>query len=105
MTTKVPQLRAGEQLACSACTTKVVVVSAPADGTSDIVCGDTPLQPAKSVTQPPKDGADPGTLIGKRYVNADGTVELLCTSSGSGVLTCDGTVMELKSAKALPASD
>ncbi|MYR06762.1 hypothetical protein GTV32_10800 [Gordonia sp. SID5947] len=105
MTTKVPQLRAGEQLACETCSTKVVVVTAPADGAAEITCGGTTLQPAKSVTQPGRDGSEPGVLIGKRYVNAEETVELLCTAAGSGPLTCDGTTMTIKTAKALPASD
>ncbi|MGC4963200.1 hypothetical protein ACPXCG_04130 [Gordonia sp. DT218] len=105
MTTRVPPLRAGEQLACPTCTTKVVVVKAPADGVAEIICGETPVQPVKSVTQPPKDGSAPGVLIGKRYVNADETVELLCAAAGAGPLICDGTEMTLKSAKALPASD
>ncbi len=52
---------------------------------------------------PPAPGAT--TLIGKRYVDATETVELLCTSSGTGALSCDGTEMVLKSAKPLPASD
>ena len=45
------------------------------------------------------------TLIGKRYVNAAESVELLCTSSGAGALTCDGVPMSSKAAKPLPASD
>lgn len=105
MTTKELQLRAGEQLACATCTTRVVVVSAPGDAAVEIICGDTALQPAAAVTSPPKDGAEPATVIGKRYVNAEETVELLCTSSGSGALMCGGSAMTLKSAKALPASD
>jgi hypothetical protein len=52
---------------------------------------------------PPAPGA--ATLIGKRYVDATETVELLCTSSGTGQLTCDGVAMTLKAAKSLPASD
>ena len=52
---------------------------------------------------PPAPGAV--TLIGKRYVDASETVELLCTSSGAGQLTCDGVQMTLKVAKPLPASD
>jgi hypothetical protein len=52
---------------------------------------------------PPVPGA--ATLIGKRYVDATETVELLCTSSGTGALSCDGAEMVLKAAKPLPASD
>jgi hypothetical protein len=49
--------------------------------------------------------ADPATLIGKRYVDASDSLELLCTYSGKGELSCDGVPMTLKSAKPLPASD
>ncbi|MBB4774880.1 hypothetical protein F4557_003298 [Actinomadura catellatispora] len=38
-------------------------------------------------------------------MNAAETLELLCTSSGTGELSCDGTPMALKAAKPLPASD
>lgn len=52
-------------------------------------------------------GAAPGagTLIGKRYVDASGALELLCTAAGTGPLACDGAEMEIKAAKPLPASD
>lgn len=59
---------------------------------------------AAGQSAPPNDG-DPVTLVGKRYVNADETIELLCTSSGAGELSCDGVPMTLKAAKPLPASD
>ncbi|GAB89678.1 hypothetical protein [Gordonia rhizosphera] len=105
MTTEAPQLRVGEQLACPTCSTKVVVVKAPAGGEASVTCDGSPLQPARSVTQPAPDGAEPKTLIGKRYVDADDSVELLCTASGSGQLSCGGSAMTIKAAKALPASD
>jgi hypothetical protein len=38
-------------------------------------------------------------------VDATESVELLCTSSGTGVPTCDGEPMAMKAAKPLPASD
>jgi hypothetical protein len=43
--------------------------------------------------------------MGKRYVDADDTVELLCTKAGDGLPAVDGRLMQLKEAKALPASD
>jgi len=54
---------------------------------------------------PSPGGTDAATLIGKRYTDATGSVELLCTSSGVGVLSCDGEPMMIKAAKPLPASD
>ncbi|NDZ96116.1 hypothetical protein G3I13_04950 [Streptomyces sp. SID6673] len=105
MTTEVLPLRAGEQLACSTCSTKVVVVAATSEVNPEITCGGTVLQAAKTVASPAPDGSQPATLIGKRYVTGDETVELLCTSSGSGSLECNGEAMSLKAAKSLPASD
>jgi hypothetical protein len=63
------------------------------------------MVPAAAGQQSPGGAAGAGTLIGKRYVDAGQTVELLCTASGAGTLTCDGTPMALKAAKPLPASD
>lgn len=98
-------LRPGEQLASTVCGTKVVVVRAPAAAAPVLTCGGSPLVPAATATPVAPAGGEPATLIGKRYVDAADTVELLCTSSGSGELSCDGTPMTIKAAKALPASD
>jgi hypothetical protein len=46
-----------------------------------------------------------GTLIGKRYIDAQDRAEMLCTQGGQGSLTFDGVVMSVKQAKALPSSD
>ena len=46
-----------------------------------------------------------GTLIGKRYVNADESIEILCTKGGKGSLMLDGVPLEVKQAKQLPSSD
>jgi hypothetical protein len=98
-------LRPGDQLASTVCTAKVIVIRVPAEGRPLIACGGSPMVPALSAPQPAGVQADPATLIGKRYVDGTGTLELLCTSSGAGVLSCDGDPMTLKAAKPLPASD
>lgn len=46
-----------------------------------------------------------GTLLGKRYVNEAGDLELLCTKPGDGSLASNGVTLMLKEAKALPSSD
>ena len=96
-------LRPGDQLASTTSTTRVVVVRVTA-GAPEITCGGQPMVPAEGA-RPQSADAEAVTLIGKRYVDASETVELLCTSSGSGALACDGAEMTLKSAKPLPASD
>jgi hypothetical protein len=100
-----PVLRPGDLLASAVCATKVVVIRCPAESGPLIACGGAPMVPAASAPAPPPGGAEPVTLIGKRYTDAAGTVELLCTSSGTGVLSCDGAPMTLRAAKPLPASD
>lgn len=98
-------LKPGTQLASTVCTTRVVVVKAPADREPVIECGGSPMTVAAPGAKPAPPGPDAATLIGKRYVDEADTVELLCTSSGTGELTCDGAPMTLKTAKPLPASD
>jgi hypothetical protein len=44
-------------------------------------------------------------LIGKRYIDAQERVEMLCTQGGQGSLTFEGVVLSVKQAKALPSSD
>jgi len=104
MASPAPTLRPGDQLASAVCTTRVVVVRAAA-GARTITCGGSPMVPAAAAQPTPPTGSDAVTLIGKRYVDATETLELLCTSSGSGELGCDGVPMTLKAAKPLPASD
>ncbi len=105
MTMPVPSLRPGDQLASTVCTTKVVVIRVPQDRRPVIECGGSPMVTGTPSGPPSPAGADAATLIGKRYTDATGSVELLCTSSGAGVLSCDGEPMMIKAAKPLPASD
>ncbi|NNN28864.1 hypothetical protein HLK59_00555 [Streptomyces sp. S3(2020)] len=105
MTSPAPTLRPGDQLAGTQATTRVVVVRAPAGRRPEITCGGTPMIPATGAPPAPATDAAPDTLLGKRYVDADGTLELLCTSAGAGELACDGVPMTVKAAKPLPASD
>ena len=46
-----------------------------------------------------------GSLIGKRFADADSGLELLVTKAGAGTLTLDGVALPLKEAKPLPSSD
>lgn len=100
-----PTLRPGAQLASTVCATRVIVVRAPAQGQPEIACGGSAMVDAVTAGKPTNGAGDAVTLIGKRYVNEAGTVELLCTASGAGALSCDGVPMTLKAAKPLPASD
>jgi hypothetical protein len=44
-------------------------------------------------------------VLGKRYVDTDTGLEVLCTKPGPGVLTADGRQLTIKAPTALPASD
>lgn len=105
MTQSAATFRPGDQLASTVSSTKVVVIKTPAEDQPTIACGGSPMVPAASAEPVPPGTAAAVTLIGKRYVDAAGTLELLCTASGAGALTSDGVELTLKSAKPLPASD
>jgi hypothetical protein len=105
MTSPAPALRPGDQLASTVCATRVVVIRAPAERRPVIACGGSPMVSGTPGQRSPAAEATGATLIGKRYVDAPETIELLCTSSGAGVLSCDGAPMTVKAAKPLPASD
>jgi hypothetical protein len=100
-------LKAGARLVSSVCDTQVMVVKAPG-GEHDLRCGGTPMLGA-AVTASGAVSLDPahagGTLIGKRYVNADESIELLCTKGGKGALVLNGAPLAIKQAKQLPSSD
>lgn len=96
-------MKPGTRLKSAACDTEVMVIRC-ADG--QIECGGVPMGEAK----PAEAGAlspdfSGGTLMGKRYVDADGKFELLCVKPGKGSLSVDGALLVTKDAKPLPASD
>ncbi|MFC9834223.1 hypothetical protein ACFVKB_10450 [Rhodococcus sp. NPDC127530] len=100
-------LKTGARLRSQVCTTEVIVVRA-GSGDVTLTCGGQPMiDPAGS----PAEGLTPagdlagGTMIGKRYTDTAGSVEVLATKSGEGSLALGDEVLALKSAKPLPSSD
>jgi hypothetical protein len=103
----VPVLKPGTRLRSAVCSTEVMVIQAPA-GEVELTCGGAPMSPLGSPApsaEPAKSGDSPGTLIGKRYVDAGGDLELLCTRAGTGALAVSGAPLAVKGAKPLPSSD
>jgi hypothetical protein len=99
-------LKPGLRLKSQISETEIVVVKG--SGAHELTCGGVSVvtleeQPAAGVSMAPDQAGT--TLLGKRYTDADGTVEVLCTKPGDGALSLDGAALEIKSAKALPASD
>jgi hypothetical protein len=101
------ELRPGSRLRSAVDATEVVVVKPPA-GPVDLRCGGHPMVPLGSeggVGATPSPDHAGGTLLGKRYVDADQTLEMLCTKPGDGSLSVGDEPLEIKEAKPLPASD
>ena len=100
------QLKAGTRMRSAVCKTEVMVIAAPADEIA-VSCGGAPMIDAKE--EPAGGDVDPafaeGTLLGKRYVNEAGNLELLCVKPGDGSLAVDGTALVLKESKPLPSTD
>ncbi len=95
-------MKPGSKLKSAVCDTEVMVIRA-AEGSLE--CGGVPMADApESAGEPNPDFAE-GTQMGKRYVDADGTVEVLCVKAGKGSLSMDGVALTTKEAKSLPSSD
>ncbi|MDQ2754224.1 MAG: hypothetical protein M3R71_01595 [Actinomycetota bacterium] len=104
-------LRAGGRLACPQCPTEVVVVRA-ANGDPSITCqgvGLVDITEPRALAGHAGDRADQpagdGPLLGKRYVDEQTDLELLCTKAGPGTLACDGRPLGIRAPKPLPSSD
>ena len=95
-------LSAGKRLKSAVCTTEIMVIAAP-DGNVDLRCGGTAMGDSNGVAVDPDHAA--GTAIGKRYVNEDGSLEVLCVKAGEGSLSVGGTALNVKDAKKLPKTD
>ena len=100
-------LKPGSRWRSAVCSGEFVVVRPP-KVPADLCCGG---QPVRALTDPAGEpGAiDPtlaeGVLIGKRYSDPEGGLEILVSKAGQGSLTFDGRKLDLKEAKALPSSD
>jgi hypothetical protein len=101
------QLKPGTRLKSTTSTTEVIVVRSPASDV-DLRCGGQPMVPysdaavAGAQTDPAHAA---GTLLGKRYADADSGLELLCTKAGEDSLSLGDAPLHVKDAKPLPSSD
>ncbi len=96
-------MKPGTKLKSAVCDTEIMVIRG-----SDVVveCGGVPMAEARPADNAAADPAFAGgTLIGKRYVDQAGMVELLCVKPGKGSLSIGGVALKTKDAKALPSSD
>lgn len=101
------QVKPGSRWKSAVDTTEVVVVRPP-QGEVTLECGGHPMVP-QGTDAPAGLTISPdfsnGTVVGKRYVEAESGIELLGSKAGPGSLSVDGRPVQLKDAKPLPASD
>lgn len=100
-------LKPGTRLFCAACPTEMIVVKAPADPVDVRIGGHPALTDAadRDASAAVSTPADAKPAMGKRYVDDDDTLELLCTKAGDGAPAIGDALLVLKDAKPLPASD
>jgi hypothetical protein len=100
-------LKPGSRWKSAVCDAEVVVVRPPS-APAVLACGGHPMaahaaeRPSGLALSP--DHAD-GSVLGKRYLDAESGLEALCTKPGAGSLSLDGRPLVVKEAKKLPASD
>ena len=97
-------VKPGQRLRSAVCTAEVMIIKGT--GEIDITCGGAPMvgsgEDADATAAP---GQMEGCLMGKRYVNSDQSLELLCINAGKGSLASGGVPLAIKQAKKLPSSD
>lgn len=100
-------LKPGARIISAVCTAELMTVKAPKVELEITIGGVATIASAQQRDGSTKivEGCDGGTLMGKRYVDEADTIELLCTKAGVGSVAVNGEVLQLKDAKALPASD
>jgi hypothetical protein len=102
------EIKAGTRLRSAVCDAEVIVVKAPG-GEVDLRAGGAPMLPIDA-ERPGGDGGpaagfDKGVLLGKRYTDDAGTLEILCTKPGPSSLSVGEEPLGVKEAKPLPSSD
>ncbi len=103
----MPALKTGSRLRSQVDITEVIIVKASAADVELLIGG----HPAIDLAAEPTAGLEPVTadepvLVGKRYTNDAGDLEVLVTKAGaSSGLSVDGTALFVKESKPLPSSD
>ncbi len=96
-------MKPGTKLKSAVCDTEVMVIRG---SEGSVECGGAPMVEERDGSGGEPDAAfAEGTQMGKRYVDSDGTVELLCIKPGKGSLALNGVALGIKEAKSLPSSD
>jgi hypothetical protein len=97
-------LTPGKRLRSTASDTEIIVVRPPT-APVELLCGGQPMTANLATADAGAPTAENDTVLGKRYVDTDTGLEVLCTKAGPGVLSADGRQLTIKAPNALPASD
>ncbi len=99
-------MRVGSRWKSTVDATEVMVIRGPSSDV-DLRCGGHPMVASGTPADPAE--LDPafaeGTQVGKRYVDEEIGLELLCSKAGQGTLAVGHRSLSLKDAKPLPTSD
>ncbi len=101
-------LRAGKRLRSPNSACEVIVIRGASGA---LMCADAEMLEGGIASEAsPADGAhavkDGNAIqLGKRYVDDEAGLEVLCVKPGAGPLTLGGRELTVKAAKSLPASD
>jgi hypothetical protein len=101
------ELKPGSRWKSAVCDAEAVVVRPPS-APGVLECGGQPMVPhggekPAGLALSPDHAA--GSLLGKRYTDADSGLEALCSKAGAGSLSLSGKPLTVKEAKKLPSSD
>ena len=97
-------LAPGKRLRSNVGDTEIIIVRSPATHV-ELSCGGQLMTANLATAATATPSTDNDTVLGKRYVDTDTGLEVLCTKPGPGVLTADGRQLTIKAPTALPASD
>ena len=98
------ELTPGKRLRSNVGDTQIIVVRSPATPV-ELTCGGQLMMPNLATAAAAATSTENDTVLGKRYVDTDTGLEVLCTKPGPGVLAADGRQLTIKAPNALPASD
>ena len=101
----MPEVKPGLRLKSTICSAEVMIVKGA--GELNLTCGGAPMTgtgeaAGSAVADTEQMG---GCQVGKRYVNEDQSLEVLCIKAGEGTLAADAAPLAVKEAKKLPSSD
>ena len=103
----MPTLKTGGRFKSAVCAGEIMVVAAFSDDV-ELTCGGVAMVEAGSDAP---EGAEVhpdhavGIAMGKRYITADETLEVLCVKAGDGSLAVNGDLLLQKDTKQLPKTD